>query len=460
MALAVSDIGPDLVHEYQQGVWADPVRWMREALGVGLWNKQREIAEAVRDNPLVAVRSGHSIGKSKLAACIVIWFLETTCPGYAVTTSSSWLGIKNVLWPEIRRTLRLAPAGHLLTPEPLMLEWTRGPQWGAFGVSAKIPENFSGFHTENGALVIVDEASALPLDIYDAIMGLMSTPGSRLLLLGNPLRPEGPFYEAFSSPKWKCFHISTLDSPNVVAGREVIPGLAGRAWVEERKAEWGENSPAYRARVLGEFPESAADVLVTLHEAEAAIGRIGLSGGTLQAGVDVARFGADRTVILVRRGGKVEHLEVHEKEDTMATAGRIKAMIEERGVRPGNVAVDDAGLGGGVTDRLREQGIHVNAVTFGAGAIDAERFANTRAECYWVMREAFKDAATEPACIPQEHSALARECAIAHYSYTSKGQVKIESKDEIRKRLGRSPDLADALALSYAAVPHFSFSVG
>ena len=250
------------------------------------------------------------------------------------------------------------------------------------------------------------------------------------------------------------------DRENVVAGREVIPGLASRQWVEDRKEEWGEGSPAYRARVLGEFPESAEDLLIPLHWAEAAIDRVALSGGALPAGVDIARFGSDRTVLLIRRGGKVIHVEVHEKEDTMTTAGRVKAMIEDREIAPGNVSVDDAGLGGGVTDRLREQGINVNAVTFGAGALDSDRFANVRAECYWLLREAFREDATEPVSIPKEHSALARECSIAHYSYNSAGKVKIESKEEIKKRLHRSPDLADALALSYVAAPHFSFSVG
>ncbi len=453
-------ITPAMVHEYQQGVWADPVRWIREALGVKLWRKQRQIVRAVRDNPFVAVRSGHSVGKSKLAACIVIWYLEAVAPAYAVTTSSSWKGITNILWPEIRRTLRQAPARESFLPAPLTVEWRRGEQWGAFGVSAKVPENFSGFHTENGALVVVDEASAAPREIYDSIMGLMTTEGSRLVLFGNPLRPEGPFYEAFSSPRWTTFHISTLDSPNVIAGREVVPGLASRQWVEDRKAEWGEGSAAYRARVLGEFPESAEDLLIPLHWAEAAIDRVAMPGGQLHAGVDIARFGSDRTVLIIRRGGKIEHVETHVKEDTMTTAGRVKAMIEDWGIAPGNVSVDDAGLGGGVTDRLREQGVHVNAVNFGAGALDSERFANMRAECYWLLREAFRDDAVEPVCIPKEHANLARECSIAHYGYTSAGKVKLEPKDDIKRRLGRSPDLADGLALSYVAAPHFSFSVG
>jgi len=460
MAVDVAELTPEVVDDYQAGVWADPVGFIEYALGVTLWSKQREIAESVRDHPLVAVRSGHGIGKSKLAACLAIWFLETACPGYVVTTSSSWMGIKNVLWPEIRSTLSYAPARHILTPAPLMLQWARGEQWGAFGVSAEKPENFAGFRTENGIFIIVDEASALALPIYEAIIGLTATAGSRVLLIGNPLRPEGPFYEAFSSPEWACHHVSSTDCPNVLEGRDVIPGLANRKWVEERKEEWGERSPAYRARVLGEFPESAEDVLIPLHWAEAALGRVPLSSGTLRAGVDVARFGADRTVLLVRRGGNVLHLEIHEKEDTMATAGRVKAMIEDRGIPPANVSVDDAGLGGGVTDRLREQGLGVNAVTFGSKPIDTVRFMNVRAECYWLLREAFIEDATDPICIPQEYSALARECAIAHYGYNSAGKVKIESKDEIKKRLRRSPDLADALALSYAAAPHFSLTVG
>ena len=437
------------VHSCRQDIWDDPVQWMADVLGVQLWARQAEIAEAVRDNPHVAVRSANAVGKSFLAACLTVWYLETQRPAYVVTTSSSWRGVQRVLWPEIRRAVRNARTE--LGGTLLRTEWRRDEKWGAFGVSADTPENFAGFRTSHGAFVIVDEASAIEPEIYEAIMGLTATGGSRVLMIGNPLRPSGSFYDAFRSDAWAHLHISALECPNVVEGRGVIPGLATRRWVEERKGEWGESSPAYQARVLGEFPEAGEDVLVPLHWVEAALAREAEPTGALRMGVDVARFGGDRTALLVRDEGAVRHLEWHTKEDTMTTAGRVLSTARERLIKARDIFVDDAGLGGGVTDRLRELGIAVTRVNFGERAIEPDRFANLRAESYWSLREALDPNGPTPLAIPRAYKAIAYECGMPRIGYTSRGQVKLESKDDIRKRLGRSPDLADALALTYAA---------
>ncbi len=448
--------------------------------------KQSEVVEAVRDHPRVACYSSNAAGKSYTAARIAIAYLESHSPGYVVTTSSSWRGVDKVLWPEIRRALIYAP--YQLGGTLLKTEWQRGPQWGAFGVSADVAENFAGFRTENGVLIIVDEASAIEQEIMDAINALAAGKDSRILLIGNPLRPSGPFYEACRSDNWHTLHISAMDTPNVAAGREVIPGLATREWVEDRKADWGENSPAYQARVLGEFPDMAEDTLIPLFWAEAAMERpihwykctkckyrevygelsdgrecsecgatmepIALDRSALHMGVDIARGGSDRTVLLIRDDVAVRHVETHLHKSLMDTAGRVQRLADDWGVSPERVHLDDCGLGGGVTDRLLELDFGVHAVNFGAKAHDSKRFANSRAESYWGLRDALDPTRHEiPLAIPREYSALAHECTIARLAYKSTGQIKLESKDDIKKRLGRSPDEADALALTYVAAP-------
>ena len=465
---------------YQKAVWAEPVGWMKAALGVRLWARQAEIARAVRDNPRVAVRSSNAVGKSFLAACLCIWYLEAHCPAYVVTTSSSWRGVERVLWPEIRRLVRGARSA--LGGELLRTEWRRGEQWAAFGVSADVPENFAGFRTAHGVFVIVDEASAIMPEIYDAIMGLTAGAGSRVLMIGNPLRPHGPFYDAFRSPAWAGYHISAQECPNVVEGRQAIPGLATREWIQERREEWGESSPAYQARVLGEFPQAGDDQLIPLYWAEQAIEREAPSlsnGGPLRMGVDVARYGMDRTVLVIRDAAAVRHLEWHTREDTMTTTGRVLSTARARGIAAGGVFVDDAGLGGGVTDRLAEQGFRVRAINFGHGARDPERFANVRSESYWNLREALNPQGGspdgelafavrrmpsgrhgQPLAVPRQWKALAYECTVPRIGYTSRGQIKLESKDDIRRRVGRSTDLADALALTYAAAADTSVWIG
>ena len=441
----------DEIVAYQAAVYRDPLGWMRTALGVQPWARQQDVILSLRDNSQVAVRSGHAIGKSHLAAACTAWYLETHNPGYVILTSSAWPNIKKILWPELRTVVEGAPCalgGKLMDT----VEWRRGDKWGAFGVSTEKPENFSGFRPAGGVLVIIDEASAVRPEIQTAIMGLMATGDSMVLMLGNPLRPEGPFYDAFKSPDWACHHISSLESPNVVAGHEVIPGLATRKWVEGRKAAWGEDSPVYKARVLGDFPESAADALVPLHWAEAALIRPVPAEIVphLRLGVDVARFGADRTALVVRDARAVRHVESHSREDTMQTTGRVLVVAKAHGVEGRDIFIDDTGLGGGVTDRLHELGVAAVPVNFGSAAYDPERFLNVRAESYWAVRDALNPEGDNPLAVPAAYGDMVYECTGPHYGFSSKGQIKLESKDELKKRTGRSPDLADALALTYS----------
>lgn len=424
--------------------------WIAQALGIELWGRQAEILNAVRDHQLVAVRSGHAIGKSAAAACLVCAYLESHSPGYAITTASSWGGVEGILWPELRRIIRRAP--YRLGGRLLQTEWQRGDQWKAWGVSTDEPENFSGFHNPGGTLVIVDEASALGPEIMEAIMGLMTSPTCRLLLIGNPLRPDGPFHDAFHSEAWETLVISSLESPNIVEGREVIPGLATREWLDARREQWGENSPTYAARVLGEFPESAEDVLIPLAWLDAAQKREApeIDQASLLLGVDVARFGSDRTVLIVRDKHAVRHVEAHEKESTMETAGRVQVTARQFGIPASRVFVDDGGLGGGSVDRLNELGFGVNAINFGGKSEAPDQFANVRAGMYWNLRDALDPAKDDKLAIPPRFAKLAAECGVAEYEYTSRGQIILKSKDKIKAKLGRSPDLADALALTFA----------
>jgi hypothetical protein len=170
--------------------------------------------------------------------------------------------------------------------------------------------------------------------------------------------------------------------------------------------------------------------------------------------VDVARFGNDLTVFCWRKGDVVLGLDSLRGQDTMETAGRVARAVNEGRVRPENVHIDDSGVGGGVTDRLREQGMDVHACVAAAKAIDAERYENQRAEMFFTLRDllnpAIEDGALKLAQF-EDRDELVNELAVIQYGTSSRGRLKIEDKAEIKKkRDGRSPDRADALALTYA----------
>jgi len=435
--------------DFARYVFADYCGFCSDWLGVQLWSKQAEALRLLNHYPRVAVRSGNGVGKTFTAALATIAYLMGG-GGYAILTSSSWRGVRRSLFPELKRILAALPPSRSLGGVCLDTEWKLRNQWGAFGVSADQPENFSGFRTPRGVLVVVDEASGLTVDIANAIEGLCSSSLSKVLYIGNPLRPEGPFFESFRSQRWKTLHISTFDSPNVQAGKEVIPGLASADWVEAQAAEWGEGSPTYQARILGEFPDDAGSLIpyawfdaVTTDQP---IDRM----GTTRLGVDVARQGGDRTAFVYRDAAGVMSVESFSGQDLMSTAGRIARAIESGDVIPEAVFIDDCGLGGGVTDRLIEQGYAVQPINFGSAALEKDRFLNRRAECYFRMRDALDPNGERKLRIPGQYRDILREAAAPMIEYSSRGQIKLEAKAKIRERMDRSPDLADALALTFA----------
>lgn len=422
----------------------DPCAFMRDVLGVQLWGAQSQIVKALAKHDRVAVASANAVGKSFVASCLVPWYLCTRIPAYVVVSGSSWRTVSKVLWPEIRQRVRGAKPPVCDMGTLLKTEWDIADQYGAFTVSPDAPENFAGFRTRHGVMVIVDEASALDYETLDAIEGLCSTKGSKVLLIGNPLRNDGPFYDVFHSPVWHCMHVSAFQSPNVRVGKNVIPGLATREWVQQRFDDWGEGSPTWQARVEGRFPEAAEDAIIPLWWAEEAARRPKSKTdyhGPVRIGVDVARFGADKTVIQVVRGRVALMPQVYAKTSITEVIGLVKRAVVKYG--PDRVHIDDVGLGGGVTDALDEAGIDCVGVNVAKPAVDSARFHNLRSEAWWRMREWVDAEGVLP-----HHRGLLGALSAPRYKLDSRGRIALESKDVTRKRLKRSPDEADALMLA------------
>ncbi len=273
----------------------------------------------------------------------------------------------------------------------------------------------------------------------------MTSPDPRQLFIGNPNVASGTFYDSFSSPLYQQFKISAYDVPD-----HLLPA----GWPEERRQEWGEDSAAYQVRVLGEFPEQGIDSLISLKWVTEAQEREGEAGEPCEFGYDVAGYGGDESVVYLRRGNVVERLGAWRDADTMASVGRVVDMARHH--RPALIKVDSIGMGQPVYDRLREtlrgQPIGVVGVNVGENASDSEQFANRRSEIFWGLRERFK---TGDISIPKEDTLLMGQLIALKFSYTSRGQIKLESKEDMRKNRSegaswRSPDRADALSLCFA----------
>lgn len=461
-------LDPDTARRLWERGQSDPVWFIRNVLGGQPWHIQEEIIRSCQANRETCVASCHGSGKSWIAARIALWFLYTHPQSYVVTTAPTFHQVRDILWQEIGMAYRGAriPLGGELLETRLKI----APGWFAVGISTYHSDAFQGRHASGGdILVIADEAAGVEEPIWVGIDGLMSSRGARLLAIGNPTTASGRFYQMFKQTGVAKFHISAFDTPNFYSPRITIddirsgswreklpegdlplPGLVTPEWVAERLERWGEESPLWVSRVLGEFPEEGDDVVIPLSWVEKSMQRWRDSKPDLNApvviGVDVARFGADRSCIAVRRGRRIEQLKIYAKRDLMDLAGLVVNAIKDGAQR---AYIDEVGMGSGVIDRLREMGFGhvVRGINTGERARDVERFANLRAELWWTLRELLNPNTKEMLLLPPDEELLA-DLTAPRYRYTSRGQIQIESKDELRRRGVRSTDLADAVCLS------------
>ena len=423
----------NLLTRYQ----SDPCLFAEEVLGVRLTPYQQDILRSVRDNPRTAVRTANGVGKTLLSAVLVLWAVccfRNTC---VVTTASTNRQVEKQLWAEISRlylNARVPLGGELLSTE------LRFPKTDsrAVGFSTDDPGLFEGFHAER-VLVVVDEAKSVEQPIFDAVERVLSAgKWVRLLVASTPGGPCGPFYDCFgkNAHLYAHFHISARHSPFIRP-----------EWIEERKLEWGEDSPLYLSAVLGEFPMNAQDGaviplawLLRLQQNPPAP-----SGNELRAGIDLAAGGGDETVVAIFRGNQQIALECWREADTMATTGRIIQLVRSFNVPVGNVNVDADGLGGPIVDRLREQGFHFNAVHNGGEPTDKARFCNLSAELWANAAQIIERG--EVAL--RDDSVLMAQLSGRRQKPRSDGRFQLESKAEMRQRGLPSPDRADAAVLAF-----------
>ena len=436
----------------EQQLWRyKPVRFAKRHLGVEPWKKQREILSAIAKHNRVAVRSCNGSGKTFTAALAAIWWLMSFDEAIVITTAPTERQVKNLLWREIR-SLHLKNReliGGKITSTRLELSSNRY----AFGFSTNTTERFQGFHNQN-LLVIVDEASGVKEPIFDAIRSCLTTENAKLLMIGNPQNLSGTFYNAFhkNRTQWETIHISAFDTPaftrEIHADTPPPPGILTREWVDEIESFAGEENSRYQIHVLGEFPSQADDTLIPLKWIEKAANKQLAPSDEHETimGLDVARFGDSKTIAIVRRGPQVIELREFPSAELMETTGRAQELANRHNVK--TIFVDQVGIGAGVADRLKElKTASVVGVNAGLKASDTERFANLRAEMFHGIRQRFVD---RDIAIPNDPELISQLASLT-YTFTSRGQLKMQSKEQIRNSGLPSPDKADALTLAFTA---------
>ena len=423
----------------------DPALFVETVLGATPQKWQAEALDAIATHDKLAIKSGHGVGKTAFQSWVVLWWLLTHYPCKVAVTANSAHQLSDVLWTEIDRWARNMPQAFkdLLEFKSDKIALKGAPD--SFAVSRtsrrENPESLAGFHAP-WMLFVIEEASGIPNVIFETASGALSTPGAKIMMCGNPTRSDGYFYDAFHGDreKWHCMTVSCED------GEYVDP-----KFITDMADKYGEASNVYRVRVLGEFPTQSDDVLVPLHLVEEATRRDVEAGPTtpVEWGLDVARYGGDRSALCKRQGNViVEPIKTWQGKDLMELAGIILAEYDAvpYRMRPQAIYVDAIGLGAGLADRLRELDLPAVAVAVSESASMKDRFNKLRDELFWSAREWFE---ARDCHMPQDDTLISEITGI-RYKYLSTGKLKVESKDEMKKRGQRSPDVADAFVLSFA----------
>lgn len=457
----------------------DAVAVVRDIFGSTLWDHQEQILNAVRDHPKVAWRSCHGIGKTYVCARLVMWWLFSFPYSIVITTAPTWRQVEDLLWKEIRSCYynSATELGGNLSPSATQLA-IDGKEWVAIGLSTNDSNRFQGYHSEH-LLVVVDEAAGVAEEIFEAIMGVLTSAHCRLILIGNPTDIGGQFYRAFRTEGWKTGKTAAWDTPNFkklgITREDIInntweakvprkdngdfdwpyPWLITPKWAYDAYLEWGTSHPAWFARVEGEFPEQGEYNVIPLSWIELSQDRWATTEVRSQPilGVDVARGGMDKSAIAARIENKITFIQTFTGLDTQELSGEVIRIYNELDAKIANVEVN--GIGAGVVDELKKhQNIKVNEVNVSArsGVLDSKGnriYGNLRAEMWWSLRLALDPKGNILLALPPTAQSLASDLAAPKYDLRG-GPIQIELKEHTKSRLGRSPDEGDAVMLTYA----------
>lgn len=404
------------------------------------------------------IRGPHGLGKTALAAQAVLWFaLTRDGEDWKVPTlASKWRQLTKFLWPEIRKWSRRLK-WDIIGREPfndreMLIEGLKLRTGEAFAIASDNAAFIEGAHAKH-ILYVFDESKTIPDDTWDAAEGAMASGEAYWLAISTPGEPAGRFYDIHSRKRgyddWHVKHV-TLDMA-IAAGR------VNEEWARKRKEQWGEESAAYQNHVAGEFASSDEDSLISLADVERANTRWEILndengwGALTGLGVDIGR-GGDPSAFAYRHGMAVRRIEQMHVADTMQPTGRIVAVLRENSKVI--ATIDVIGLGAGVYDRAREQGYKNQLIPFVAGekttitdSSGEMQFVDLRSAGWWTLRELLKDPDGEIALPPDDE--LIGDLTAPKWREMSNGRVRVESKDDIKKRLKRSTNNGDAVMMTF-----------
>lgn len=423
---------------------AGPYEWQREVFGhIGGHLKNRQ---TMHTPCLIAVASGHGIGKSAFISMSINWAMSTAEDCKVVVTANTGTQLATKTVPEIHKWFRLSYNSHWWDMKATSIT-VRDPEHAKLWRADMVPwskentEAFAGLHNQGKRILLIfDEASAIDESVWQVAEGAMTDESTEIIFLafGNPTQNVGRFRECFGKFKhrWKTFQI---DSRNVEGTNKAQIAK----WIED----YGEDSDFVRVRVRGEFPRAGSTQFIASDVVSSARHYKAEGYGTLPKvlSIDVARFGDDQTVIGTRQGRCARILSKYRGLDTVQVAERVIEWMSKE--RPDAVIIDGDGIGAGVIDQIKYRGFGDRLFEFhgGAAANDASAYFNRRAEVWGAMRDWLRAGAEIP-----DDPELEADLTGPEYGFSNKSQLQLERKDDMKKRGLSSPDCGDMLSMSFA----------
>jgi phage terminase large subunit len=437
---------------------AEPLTFVRQVIGVEPDAWQATTLAALPLEMRIALAACKGPGKSAILAWIIWWFLTVFPHPKVVASSISGANLRDGLWAELSKWQQKSEllkhtftwsAERIVCNDHPTTWFASARQWSQSADPSQQANTLAGIHGD-AVLFVIDEAGGVPDAVAAAAeAGLANADKdagrvAKLLIAGNPTHLEGPLYRACTREK-KLWWVKRISS--APEDPERTPRVSVK-WAQEQIEKYGREHPYVLVNVYGQFPPGQSNTLIALGDAQAAADRVIPLKEVLHEarilGVDVARFGEDRTTFAPRQGRVCYPMKVFRNLDVMQVADQVAYSIERW--KPDAVFIDQTGIGAGVVDRLRQLGHVILGVDFGGRALTpSPKLANRRAEMWWRLSEWVKTGG-----LPKDDE-LVSELAGPTYHFDTASRIQLESKDDMKKRGLPSPDKADALALTFAA---------
>lgn len=445
-----------------------PVEFLSKTTGEHYWSKERQILNALQEHNDITVRSCHGSGKTFTAARAALWFFLAHKDSIVLSTAPTFNQVKNQLWRELHTAVNSCKVP---IPKTNQTGLEADNEWYALGLSTNDTDHFQGFH-QDYILAIIDEASGVSEEIFDAVDGVLTSMHAKRLYIGNPLRRSGEFFRSHQDEDYERIHISVFDLPNFtefgiteddilnnnwkkkVDGPMPYPELTTPAWAYKFQKKHPKGSMGYTIKILGEFPESEEDTFIVLSLAEQGVQADLEAEGPKQLGVDPARFGSDQTGFCLRQGPKVLNMWQRPLTDEMEIAGEVNRMLKDDH-EISTVKMDTIGPGAGAFDRVKEvvdeaavldvDLVEVKGSEKPDSAEDEDEYYNKVAALWGKIKTRLQNGQID---LPDDEE-LKSQLSTRKYSYRSNGKIQLESKDDMKARGLDSPDKADALTYAY-----------